>query len=214
MQIGELTDECENLRTLVQEYETATERWPARFEAYTTEIDTFTAFIEHWAAKTNIGKHILIPHPTVTGVENELCKECCLPWPCPTVVWAETSVTVDTPTKSLGEYRVQPDRPEIVCLCGSTRFIKEWNYWRQRLTCEGKIVLAIEIVTSQDIMTDPQHADPEMKAMLDELHKRKIDLADRVFILNVGGYIGPSTQSEIEYAQSHGKAINYLEPRG
>lgn len=89
--------------------------------------------------------------------------------------------------------------PEIVCICGSTRFIDEWNYWRQRLTYEGKIVLAIEIVTSQDLATDPQHVDPDKKAMLDELHKRKIDLADRVLILNVGGYIGESTRSEIEY---------------
>lgn len=103
------------------------------------------------------------------------------------------------------------EKPEIVCLCGSTRFIDEWNYWRQRLTCEGKIVLAIEIVTSQDITTDPQHADPEMKAKLDELHKRKIDLADRVFVLNVGGYIGESTLSEIEYAERFGKLIDYLE---
>ncbi len=103
------------------------------------------------------------------------------------------------------------EKPEIVCLCGSTRFIDQWNYWRQRLTCEGKIVLAIEIVTSQDMTTDPQHADPEMKVKLDELHKRKIDLADRVFVLNVDGYIGESTRSEIEYAERFGKPIDYLE---
>jgi len=107
--------------------------------------------------------------------------------------------------------RLQPF-PEVVCICGSTRFIDEWNHWRQRLTYEGKIVLAIEIVTSQDATTDPQHADPGMKAMLDELHKRKIDLADRVFVLNVGGYIGESTRSEIEYTKRLGKPIDYLEP--
>ncbi len=102
--------------------------------------------------------------------------------------------------------------PEIVCICGSTRFIDEWNYWRQKLTYEGKIVLAIEIVTSQDIATDPQHADPGMKAKLDELHKRKIDLSDRIFVLNVSGYIGESTRSEIEYTRRLGKPIDYLEP--
>jgi hypothetical protein len=102
--------------------------------------------------------------------------------------------------------------PEVVCICGSTRFIDEWNYWRQRLTYEGKIVLAIEIVTSQDVTTDPQHADPEMKTKLDELHKRKIDLADRVFVLNVNGYIGESTRSEIDYTTRLGKRIDYLEP--
>ena len=102
--------------------------------------------------------------------------------------------------------------PEIVCICGSTRFVDEWNYWRQRLTYEGKIVLAIEIITSQDLATDPQHVDPDKKAMLDELHKRKIDLADRVLVLNVGGYIGESTRSEIEYTARLGKPIDYLEP--
>lgn len=102
--------------------------------------------------------------------------------------------------------------PEIVCICGSTRFIDEWSYWRQRLTYEGKIVLAIEIVTSQDCTTDPQHADPDLKVKLDELHKRKIDLADRVFVLNVNGYIGESTRSEIAYTERLGKPIDYLEP--
>ena len=55
--------------------------------------------------------------------------------------------------------------------------------------------------------------DPELKARLDELHKRKIDLADRVFILNAGGYIGDSTRSEIECAKIHCKPVEYLEPQ-
>ena len=100
-------------------------------------------------------------------------------------------------------------KPEIVCICGSTRFKDEWSYWRQRFTCNGKIVLAIEIVTSKDMVT----TDPELKSRLDELHKRKIDLADRVFILNVEGFIGDSTRSEIEYADRFGKPIEYLEPQ-
>lgn len=48
--------------------------------------------------------------------------------------------------------------------------------------------------------------------MLDDMHKRKIDMADEVFVINVGGYIGSSTQSEIEYASATGKTVNYLEP--
>ena len=48
--------------------------------------------------------------------------------------------------------------------------------------------------------------------MLDELHLRKIDLADTVWILNVGGYIGESTRKELEYAQRIGKRILFLEP--
>ena len=49
------------------------------------------------------------------------------------------------------------------------------------------------------------------KEMLDDMHKRKIDMADEIFVINVGGYIGESTRSEIEYAKAHGKKIRYLE---
>lgn len=49
------------------------------------------------------------------------------------------------------------------------------------------------------------------KEMLDDMHKRNIDMADYIYVINVGGYIGESTRSEIEYAQNHGKKISYLE---
>ncbi len=49
------------------------------------------------------------------------------------------------------------------------------------------------------------------KEMLDDMHKRKIDMADSIYVINVGGYIGDSTRSEIEYAKSHGKEVRYLE---
>jgi hypothetical protein len=49
------------------------------------------------------------------------------------------------------------------------------------------------------------------KEMLDDMHKRKIDMADSIFVINVGGYIGDSTRSEIEYAKAHGKKVEYLE---
>ncbi len=49
------------------------------------------------------------------------------------------------------------------------------------------------------------------KAMLDDMHKRKIDMADEIYVINVGGYIGESTRSEIEYAKKNGRAVNYLE---
>ena len=49
------------------------------------------------------------------------------------------------------------------------------------------------------------------KEMLDDMHKRKIDMADEIFVINVGGYIGDSTRSEIDYAIEHGKKIRYLE---
>lgn len=100
--------------------------------------------------------------------------------------------------------------PPVVCLCGSTRFVDEFNRQRRELTERGEIVLSIEIVTTQAREHDPQHADPALKARLDELHKRKIDLADYVLVLNVGGYIGESTRSEIAYAAACGKPVRYL----
>jgi hypothetical protein len=107
--------------------------------------------------------------------------------------------------------RFHGPRPPIICLCGSTRFITTWNQQRQRLTCHGYIVLAIEVVTTQPASHDPQHTNHALKHQLDELHKRKIDLADEVLVLNVGGYIGPSTQAEIDYARRTGKPVTFLE---
>jgi len=102
-------------------------------------------------------------------------------------------------------------KPKIICLCGSTRFVDTFNEWRKTLTLQGHIILSIELVVPQSEREDPQHHNFQVKQMLDELHLRKIDLADEVFILNVGGYIGESTSNEIAYAQKIGKPVKYLE---
>ena len=101
-----------------------------------------------------------------------------------------------------------PDDPIIVCLCGSGRFKDAFDQAEFDETVAGKIVLTIGCNT-KDIARDGNF--DHLKPMLDELHKRKIDLADEVLILNVGGYIGDSTRSEIEYAKQHGKTIRWLE---
>lgn len=103
-------------------------------------------------------------------------------------------------------------RPEIVVLCGSTRFKDAFYEAGRRLSYEGRIVLTVS-----DLDMRPENRErnvpmePAAKAALDELHKRKIDLADRVLVLNVGGYVGESTRSEVNYATEHGKPIDYLE---
>lgn len=100
-------------------------------------------------------------------------------------------------------------RPLIVCLCGSTRFFEAFQKANYDETLAGHIVLSIGCDTKSDAglgITEDQ------KKMLDELHKRKIDLADEVLVLNVGGYIGSSTRGEIEYARAHDKPIRWLEP--
>jgi len=100
------------------------------------------------------------------------------------------------------------DRPVIVCLCGSTRFYDEFRKANLRETLKGKIVLSIGCDFKSDDGLGLSESD---KIRLDELHKRKIDLADEILILNKGGYIGESTKSELEYAKSHNKKISYLE---
>lgn len=108
-----------------------------------------------------------------------------------------------------GRRSIPMDCPEIVVLCGSTRFSEEWAKQRYWLTLAGVIVLTIGCDTKSD---EGIGISPAEKLALDELHKRKIDLADRVLVLNVDGYIGESTRSEIDYAQSNAKPIDYLVP--
>lgn len=106
-------------------------------------------------------------------------------------------------------------KPTITVLCGSTRFSEAFQEQNLRLTMAGHIVLSIGCDTRSDheLWRDlDQDAIDRLKADLDELHKRKIDLADEVFVLNVGGYIGQSTRSEIDYATALGRPIAYLEP--
>lgn len=112
--------------------------------------------------------------------------------------------------------------PHVVCLCGSTRFYEAFQRWNYLLTMQGKIVLSVGFYRRDltGLEPGPKHeyhgenigCTPEQKIALDELHKRKIDLADSVMVLNVGGYIGNSTRGEIEYAAAHGKPVAYLEP--
>lgn len=100
--------------------------------------------------------------------------------------------------------------PEIVCLCGSGRFRKAFEQAEAKETLAGHIVLTIGVNTKDVARAGPALA--AFKPFLDRLHRRKIDLADYVMILNVGGYIGESTQAELEYARAQGKRVVFLEP--
>lgn len=95
--------------------------------------------------------------------------------------------------------------PRIVVLCGSTRFAADFTAARRRETWDGKIVLGPE-----DMDRNDPHSD--RKRRLDELHLRKIDMADEVLVINPGGYIGESTQREIEYAKARGKVLRWMTP--
>ncbi len=96
------------------------------------------------------------------------------------------------------------DRPEIVCICGSARFLHQMREANRELTLAGVIVVApgeAEGVISQD-----------QKSVLDALHLRKIDLADRVLVVNPGGYVGEATSREIAYALATGKPVSFTAP--
>lgn len=98
-------------------------------------------------------------------------------------------------------------RYKVITLCGSTKFKDEFIKVQKELTLQGNIVISVGLFGhsgDDEVWTD------DTKEMLDDMHKRKIDMADEIFVINVGGYIGTSTKSEIEYAKAQGKNINYL----
>jgi hypothetical protein len=80
---------------------------------------------------------------------------------------------------------------------------------QKRLSLAGNIVISVGLFGHSG---DNEVWDDGVKEMLDDMHKRKIDMADEIFVINVGGYIGSSTRSEIEYAKATGKSVEYLEP--
>lgn len=113
---------------------------------------------------------------------------------------------------TIGTSELLHRRPPIICLCGSTRFFEAFQEASLKETVAGKIVLSIgcNLRSDHQLWADPAER-AAIKERLDELHKRKIDLADEVLVLNIGGYIGDSTRSEINYAVAHGKPVRYLE---
>lgn len=95
-----------------------------------------------------------------------------------------------------------PTRPEIVCICGSMRYIDDMRVISQSLTLAGFIVLMPTEIDAP--ITD------EQKAALGELHLRRIDLADRVEVVNRGEHFGESTLREMAYAEAAGKPITFV----
>lgn len=96
----------------------------------------------------------------------------------------------------------------VITLCGSTRFWQTFTEQNLRLTLEGNIVLSVGAATASD---EEHGITPEQKIALDALHKAKIDMSDKILVLNVGGYIGESTRSEINHAIERGIPVEYLE---
>ena len=104
---------------------------------------------------------------------------------------------------------------KVITLCGSTKFKDEFLKAQKNLTLKGNIVISVGLFGHSGDNEVWENMDEgtltKTKEMLDDMHKRKIDMSDEIFVINVGGYIGESTKSEIEYAKLTGKKVNYLE---
>lgn len=104
---------------------------------------------------------------------------------------------------------------KVITLCGSTRFKDAFMEVQKRLTLEGNIVISVELFGHSGDNEVWEGMDENTltrtKVMLDDMHKRKIDMADEIYVINVDGYIGESTKSEVAYALEHGKPVRYLE---
>ncbi len=100
-------------------------------------------------------------------------------------------------------------RFKVITLCGSTRFRDEYMEAQKRLTLEGHIVISVGLFGHSG---DSEVWDEGVKEMLDEMHLSKIDMADEIYVVNPGGYVGRSTSREIAYALSQGKKVSSLCP--
>ena len=100
---------------------------------------------------------------------------------------------------------------KVITLCGSTRFEAEFAVVNQRLTLEGCVVLSLGMFSLPDLADYDWTADvSDLKGRLGRVHLQKIRMADVVYIVDPGGYVGESTRREIAYAESLGKPVRYL----
>lgn len=115
--------------------------------------------------------------------------------------------------EAFAAHREWKQRPTVVCICGSMRFMAAMLIAGREESLAGRIVV-LPLVNMKDFDYRWQTEDQQerIKTELDALHLKKIDLADEVLIVNVGGYIGDSTRREIEYAEKIHKPVLYLEP--
>ena len=105
---------------------------------------------------------------------------------------------------------------KVITLCGSSRFKDAFMQVQKRLTLEGNIVLSLGLFGHSGDTEVWEGMDEgtitKTKMMLDDIHKRKIDMSDEIFVINVNDYIGDSTKNEIKYAKANGKKVSYYIP--
>jgi hypothetical protein len=100
---------------------------------------------------------------------------------------------------------------KVITLCGSTRFEAEFAEANQRLTLSGCVVLSLGLFRLPDLSGYDWTADSsDLRGRLGRVHLQKIRMADEVYVVDPGGYVGESTRREIAYAESLGKPVRYL----
>ena len=125
----------------------------------------------------------------------------------------ERAVLTTWETVRLRTRKAEP-RPTVVCLCGSTKFWREFQKQNTEETLKGNIVLSIGATPGTDEDSFGHlgfEAYSILKEKLDQLHFRKIEMADEVLVLNIDNYMGYNTRREVEYARKLGKKVRYLE---
>lgn len=101
------------------------------------------------------------------------------------------------------------DKFKVVTLCGSTRFKEDFLKVQAELTLKGMIVISLGIFSSSE---EKRLLSNEIKIMLADMHRQRIDISNSIYVVNPNGYIGKSTKLEIKYALEKGKTVEYLEP--
>lgn len=104
----------------------------------------------------------------------------------------------------------------VITLCGSSRFPEAFHLANAHFSMLGHVVISLGLFghadepTGAKFLTSDGNEATKEKQLLDQLHFKKIEMADEIFVINVGGYIGSSTKREIEYAKSLGKNVKYM----
>lgn len=100
------------------------------------------------------------------------------------------------------------EKAKVITICGSLKFIEEIEFHAFKLALEGNCVLSLNTPAK----ANKEEIPADKFELLHLLHKQKISMSDAIYVINVNGYIGSSTRSEIEYANKLGKEVLYLEP--
>lgn len=91
---------------------------------------------------------------------------------------------------------------KVITICGSFKYSQEMMKIGEELQLQGNCVILPNFPTKDNYTAQ------EIK-LFGEMHKEKIKISDAIFVVDVEGYIGNATKSEIELAKSLNKEIIY-----